>query len=492
MSLRSKKSITLIRPIPAFIPRSLALDVLHDHSEVITLNPLVLSHRAITAPIDAPPDEALSRWYEITERIQFIPGLGKAGSSTINFNGVFHDVPWGLQTHIYAPMNIDMRAQYRIAGTQPGVDQEPAIRELGLEKLGAPKEGLYLRADVEFKANVALASFVKSESVKAIGEMVQRMIQRAEKLDADVLQGMIRDEREVNLGRVKSADGPQPQLAWQLRQSQSQGSVPQLSQTQSMPVQQRIPGRDSWPTDEQRPRHANTEPVAQELPSPPTIQYSSFDRKQQQPQIAYQQKRSSYAPPTHVVELDNTEHSAGSEQSGWSASLSNTGSNISNGAYPYPDVRPPSQGRSPSREAIQQQNTPAYQQQQRAPSPQPQQPQQQRNPYAYTYNPADYQKQPQVIAQSKPFYPLPSQQQQQNHQQSYQYQYPQYQQTDQQQPVYPQTREPEMRERERDQKVPQFQEGRKYSFDEARLQPEALNVGTFERSRRWSGVGVGE
>ncbi|KPI39852.1 uncharacterized protein AB675_11595 [Cyphellophora attinorum] len=486
MSLRSKKNVTLIRPIPAFIPRALALDVLHDHSEVITLNPLVLSHRAIAAPIDAPPDEALSRWYEITERIQFIPGLGKAGSSTINFNGVFHDVPWGLQTHIYAPMNIDMRAQYRIAGSQPGVDQEPAIRELGLEKLGAPKEGLYLRADVEFKANVALAGFVKSESVKAIGEMVQRMVQRAEKLDADVLQGMIRDEREVNLGRVKSADGPQPQLAWQLRQSQSQGSVPHLSQTQSMPVQQCVSGRDSWPTEEQKPRHANTDPIAQELPSPPTIQYSSFGRNEQQPQIAYQQKRSSYAPPTHVVELDNTEHSAGSEQSGWSAGIADNGSTDSNGAYPYPDVRSPSQGRSPSREAVQQQNTSTYQHQQQAPSPQPQQTQSQQSPYAYTYNPADYQKQPQVIAQSKPFYPLPSQQQ------SYQQQYSHYQQPQQQQPAYPQTREPEMRERERGQKVPQFQEGRKYSFDEARLQPEALNVGSFERSRRWSGVGVGE
>jgi hypothetical protein len=174
MALRSKKHLTICRAIPAFIPRQLALDVLHDHAEVITLNPLVLSHQRISPPTDAPPDEAQSTWYEITERIQFIPGLGKAGSSTINFNGVFHNVPWGLQTHIYAPMNVDMRAQYRVAGSQSGVE-EAAPRELGLEKLGAPKEGLYLRADIEFKCNVALASFVKSTSSSAITEMVNRM-----------------------------------------------------------------------------------------------------------------------------------------------------------------------------------------------------------------------------------------------------------------------------------------------------------------------------
>jgi hypothetical protein len=192
--LRKKKVFTLCRQIPAFIPRQLAIDVLHDHSQVITLNPLVTDHKEIKPPSHAASDEYACTWYEITERIQYIPGIGQIGSGTIRFSGCFHDVPWGLQTHIYAPMSVDLRAQYRIAGNQAGVEPE-GPRELGLAELGAPVNGLYLRTDVEFSSNVALVGFVRAQLKTAIKEMVDRMVKKAEKLDADVLQGMINEEK---------------------------------------------------------------------------------------------------------------------------------------------------------------------------------------------------------------------------------------------------------------------------------------------------------
>ncbi|KAK3899917.1 hypothetical protein C8A05DRAFT_17720 [Staphylotrichum tortipilum] len=190
--LRKKDTVTVITPIPGFIPRQLAIDILHSHAEVITLNPLVLSHKAIPAPHNAETDEYYSTWYEITERIQFLPGIGKMGASTIKFNGCFHDMPWGLQTHIYAPMNVDLRNKYCIAGNQPGVEP-PEIPEIGLKSLGAPSDGLYLREDIEIKCNITVMSFVKSQLKKAGGEMVSRIIKKAELLDAGVLQAMIED-----------------------------------------------------------------------------------------------------------------------------------------------------------------------------------------------------------------------------------------------------------------------------------------------------------
>ncbi len=188
--LRKKEVFTVITPIPGFIPRQLAIDILHSHSEVITLNPLVLEHKPIKAPRDAASDEYYSTWYEITERIQYVPGLGRMGSGKISFNGCFHDMPWGLQTHIYAPMNIDLRNKYRIAGNQPGFEA-PEQPEIGLASLGAPSDGLYLREDIEIKCNVAMVSFVKAQLKTAGGEMVRRIIKKAELLDAGVLQAMI-------------------------------------------------------------------------------------------------------------------------------------------------------------------------------------------------------------------------------------------------------------------------------------------------------------
>ncbi|KAI8159046.1 hypothetical protein K4K49_003715 [Colletotrichum sp. SAR 10_70] len=190
--LRKKEVYTTITPIPGFIPRQLAIDILHSHSEVITLNPLVLDHKPIKAPRDAAADEYYSTWYEITERVQFIPGIGKMGSGKISFNGCFHDMPWGLQTHTYAPMNIDIRIKYRIDGNQPGVEP-PHQPEIGMAGLGVPVDGLYLREDIEIRCNVTMTSFVRTQLKAASKEMVSRIIKKAELLDAGVLQAMIED-----------------------------------------------------------------------------------------------------------------------------------------------------------------------------------------------------------------------------------------------------------------------------------------------------------
>ncbi|KAK4244494.1 hypothetical protein C7999DRAFT_35146 [Corynascus novoguineensis] len=277
--LRKKDVFTVITPIPGFIPRQLAIDILHSHSEVITLNPLVLGHKPIPAPQNAETDEYYSTWYEITERIQFVPGIGKIGSSVIKFNGCFHDMPWGLQTHIYAPMQVDLRNKYRIAGNQPGVEP-PEIPEIGLKALGVPSDGLYLREDIEIRCNVTVMSFVKSQQKKAGGEMVRRMIKKAELLDTGVLRAMIEDGKLKTINpadRSTHVRSPLPSPT-SLRYSSSVSGSPPLG---SPPTPYQIPRVESGYGGYQRPETAgsgsqggayNMHPAPQELPaadSPP-------------------------------------------------------------------------------------------------------------------------------------------------------------------------------------------------------------------------------
>ncbi|KAK1065031.1 hypothetical protein LTR74_008307 [Friedmanniomyces endolithicus] len=176
---------TKITALPENIPRQLALDMLHSHEEVIKLNPLVTGVKGIEAPRDARSDEFFSQWYEISEIITWGFGLRKK----ISFKGCFQSQPWGLQSHVYAPMGVDMRNKYRIGGNQPGEEREP--RELGVN---TPLSGLYLREDVEIVCGVPLTtSFVKKEAQAATGIMVDRMTRKAELIDAGKLHAMFQD-----------------------------------------------------------------------------------------------------------------------------------------------------------------------------------------------------------------------------------------------------------------------------------------------------------
>lgn len=245
MGLTRKKTTYInITPIPSYIPRQLAIDILHSHGEVIELNPLVLSFEPVKAPRDAPADEFYATWYEITQRIQYVPGIGKLGSGTIKFKGCFHDMPWGLQTHTYAPANVDLRVKYQICGSQPG--EPPETRELGI---GAPPEGLYLREDYEIKCNITMIGFVKKEMQAASKVLVDRMLKKAELLDAGVLSAMMEDGK---LKTINPADRSRHSAA-----PLSPGQNPyKLPQSPGLPSQQtHLP-----------PKQASGQNVVMELP----------------------------------------------------------------------------------------------------------------------------------------------------------------------------------------------------------------------------------
>lgn len=284
MVLRKKEVYTIITPIPGFIPRQLAIDILHSHGEVITLNPLVLNHKQIKAPRDAAADEYFSTWYEITERVQFVPGMGRFGSGKINFNACFHDLPWGLQTHVYAPLNIDLRNKYRIAGNQPGVEA-PEPPEIGLAELGVPTDGLYLREDIEIRCNIAMVATVKAQMKAASKEMVGRIIKKAELLDAGILQAMIED------GKMKTY---KPQSLPYTGGLSEHVRSPQLSPglPYGQPSSPRSPG-----IPYQVPRPVSMQQQHQQPSRPGTAGSSGYPShwQQQQQQMALEESR-----PTHL------------------------------------------------------------------------------------------------------------------------------------------------------------------------------------------------
>jgi hypothetical protein len=101
----SKRSVfTTVTPLPSGITRQIVLDFLHNHEEMIDLNPLVKERHPIPTPPYAAADEQDCQWYSLTDKISYLPGGLVTGDVT--YTCAFHDLPTGLQTHCYAPAGL--------------------------------------------------------------------------------------------------------------------------------------------------------------------------------------------------------------------------------------------------------------------------------------------------------------------------------------------------------------------------------------------------
>lgn len=171
----SKRSVfTSVTPLPHYITRETVIETLHQHAEMIELNPLVIKHERCKPPPNAPADEFHCIWYELTDKIHYLPGGIISGN--VSYKACFHDLPRGLQTHVYAPTGLDIKEKWSVGGNMPGEPREPL--ELGLTD--APPEGLYLREDVDMRCNILTTSFVKKTLKKAHSVLVERLIVKAD------------------------------------------------------------------------------------------------------------------------------------------------------------------------------------------------------------------------------------------------------------------------------------------------------------------------
>ncbi|QPG94705.1 hypothetical protein C2857_006772 [Epichloe festucae Fl1] len=170
-----KRSLfTSITPLPLGLSREAAVAFLHDHIQMIDLNPLVRERHRIPPPPHSPEEELGCAWYSLTDKLA-------SGHMTITYTCAFHDLARGLQTHCYAPMGVETRSKWSIGGSVPGEPSEPA--ELGL---GAPPSGLYVREDVDLRCGIIMASFVKKTIRKSHAVLADRLSRAARNLDLDL------------------------------------------------------------------------------------------------------------------------------------------------------------------------------------------------------------------------------------------------------------------------------------------------------------------
>ncbi|WPH01456.1 Hypothetical protein R9X50_00430200 [Acrodontium crateriforme] len=225
-----RTTYTSITPLPPSISRETALEFIHDHSGMIELNPLVIRHEITSPPPNATPEEAKSCiWYSITDKMSYIPGLIE---SELTYKGGFYDLPNGIQTHVFAPAGVDIRAYWRVGGNMPGEERETA--ELGVDK---PRDGLYLREDVDLRCSVLLAGFVKRNLKKSHAVLVDTLVAKALESEKTKAQKSQLDSESgvesVRLGSAKDATSHQGNLSKISNAARKPSSGPKTTTSQA-------------------------------------------------------------------------------------------------------------------------------------------------------------------------------------------------------------------------------------------------------------------
>ena len=188
---------TTTTTLPADVPRGTVLGTLQDHQEMIKLNPMVTNYKPCYPAASAPTEEMESEWtwYEITDRISFLPGGLVRGN--VSYKGCFRDIPRGIRTHVYAPTGLDIQATWSVGGSQPddaqdGKQGEGEQAREG-EKLSELKDttapppttsldegtGLYLREEVDLRCPFWSVGFVKKNLKRSHGVLVDRLVRKA-------------------------------------------------------------------------------------------------------------------------------------------------------------------------------------------------------------------------------------------------------------------------------------------------------------------------
>ncbi|PMD36802.1 hypothetical protein L207DRAFT_379617, partial [Hyaloscypha variabilis F] len=185
----AKTIFTTITPLPAGISREIVLETLHDHLEMIDLNPAHTERHRINPPPEATPEEYHCTWYQITDKISYLPGI----KGSVSFKTCFHDLANGMQNHVYAPMGLDIKEKWTLGGNLPGEPVQPA--EIGI---GAPISGLYLREDIELKCNFMVTRFVKKQLKDALATLVARLVVKAQLQEASYRNQMLQQGYEYS------------------------------------------------------------------------------------------------------------------------------------------------------------------------------------------------------------------------------------------------------------------------------------------------------
>lgn len=192
---------TTTTTLPPAVPRELVLKTLQNHQEMIKLNPMVTDYKPCYPAAAAPTDELDHEWswYEITDRISFLPGGLMRGN--VSYRGCFRNIPRGIRTHVYAPTGLDIQATWSVGGTEPESTPTSTLtpdgKQAGVQGVSAEKEssspttttapttsldegaGLYLREEIDLRCPFWSVGFVKKNLKRSHGVLVDRLVRKA-------------------------------------------------------------------------------------------------------------------------------------------------------------------------------------------------------------------------------------------------------------------------------------------------------------------------
>lgn len=267
-SRMSKRTVfTTVTPLPPNITREVVVNFLHDHEEMIDLNPLVKERHPIPPPPHASPDELNCQWFSLTDKISYLPGGLVTGDVT--YTCAFHDLPDGVQTHCYAPAGLTIRDKWSVGGSLPGEIPQPS--ELGLN---LPPIGLYIREDVNMKCNVFMAGFVKKTLKKSHAALVDRLKIKAE-IASNKPGNQIRTPSNAN--RISTTDNTIRTPSFSQNMSTSAPNSRPSSASSSTHSAQSSPSCYSAQTSPLwSPSLSNLTSPPQSVKSPPPMGYHSF------------------------------------------------------------------------------------------------------------------------------------------------------------------------------------------------------------------------
>jgi len=273
---------TTLTPLPPSVTREAAIAYLHDYEGMIDLNPLVIERHPIRPPVDAESDESRCVWYSLTDKIPVAPGVKQSGGQ-VTYTCVFNRLPHGLQTHCRAPMGVDIRERWTVAGN-PIRPEDPPLRDAEIiGNAGVPPRGLYLREDVELQAHVLVAPFVKKTLKKSHGVLVERLAKKA-----------ARAARTAPVATVPPRQSSQPEYSHRnsnARQSEPlhRGPVSQQHQQLTYQEQRRSSSVTNLAVDNRIPYAS---PALSDS-AVPHVRYNNTQPRQQVPPAALQMNRMS-------------------------------------------------------------------------------------------------------------------------------------------------------------------------------------------------------
>jgi hypothetical protein len=101
-------------------------------------------------------------------------------------------MPDSLETHIYAPLGLDIRGKWSVGGSLPFEPRRP--RETGA---GIPRTGLYIKEEVMMTCSSLLLRFVKRTFKDSHARLVEKLVERAHILESNFANERLKALRKV-------------------------------------------------------------------------------------------------------------------------------------------------------------------------------------------------------------------------------------------------------------------------------------------------------